>query len=275
MSPYAREVRILNANVTFPDLLFAPANGLRNALLKKYYLNKLSNRVSIGKDIVGFRFLNKDLRFYFDAEEQLESTMSALRTVFVMGEYDQLNVKDSKVVDVGASIGDTAVFFAVKGAEHVYSFEPFPHACEIAARNIMLNDLSEKITFLNKACGDCGYAVIDEHFESSRHSRLRNFKKGKAIEIVNLSQIVESYKIDQGVLKIDCEGCEYDFLTHADTQTLRRFKQIILEYHYGYKNLEGKLRESGFRTQHTRPRVWAVRGEPLGLFYGLVYAEKG
>jgi len=40
--------------------------------------------------------------------------------------YDWLDVKGKRVLDVGASIGDTAVYFAVKGASEVVAFEPYP-----------------------------------------------------------------------------------------------------------------------------------------------------
>jgi len=39
-------------------------------------------------------------------------------------DYDWLDVKGKRVLDVGASIGDTAVYFALRGAREVVAFEP-------------------------------------------------------------------------------------------------------------------------------------------------------
>jgi len=44
-----------------------------------------------------------------------------------------------------------------------------------------------------------------------------------------------------GVLKVDCEGCEYGTILCSDNKTLRRFDEIMIGYHHGYKNLVEKL----------------------------------
>lgn len=41
-----------------------------------------------------------------------------------MGYYDSLRVRDKIVLDVGAYIGDTALFFVSRGARKVYAYEP-------------------------------------------------------------------------------------------------------------------------------------------------------
>ena len=40
------------------------------------------------------------------------------------------------------------------------------------------------------------------------------------------------------VLKMDCEGSEYRIILNTDKKILRKFTQIIMEYHFGYKNLK-------------------------------------
>lgn len=41
--------------------------------------------------------------------------------------YGTFKVKDWTIVDIGAFIGDTAIYFANKGAKKVIAFEPAPH----------------------------------------------------------------------------------------------------------------------------------------------------
>ena len=43
------------------------------------------------------------------------------------------------------------------------------------------------------------------------------------------------------VLKMDCEGSEYRIILNTDKKILRKFTQIIMEYHFGYQNLKLKL----------------------------------
>jgi len=49
--------------------------------------------------------------------------------------YWDVDVKDKVVVDVGAYIGDSALFFASRGAKIVYAYEPSKRLYEIAKKN--------------------------------------------------------------------------------------------------------------------------------------------
>ena len=51
---------------------------------------------------------------------------------------------------------------------------------------------------------------------------------------------------------MDCEGCEYSIILNADKETLRSFGQIMIECHYGYKNIERKLKDTGFKVSHSK-----------------------
>ena len=56
-------------------------------------------------------------------------------------DYDWLDVKGKRVLDIGASIGDTAVYFALRGAREVVAFEPYPFPYQFALRNVEANGL--------------------------------------------------------------------------------------------------------------------------------------
>ena len=85
-----------------------------------------------------------------------------LAGVFVHEEYSALNVYGQNVIDIGANIGDSAIYFAAKGARHVYAFEPFPSTFECAKNNVEINDLREKITIINAGLSDAdGDIAID------------------------------------------------------------------------------------------------------------------
>ncbi|MGC8622558.1 MAG: FkbM family methyltransferase [Candidatus Micrarchaeia archaeon] len=81
---------------------------------------------------------------------------------------------------------------------------------------------------------------------------MKNFVAGKRIKISSLDKIVKNFGLKHAVLKVDCKGCEYLLLLNASDAVLQAFDQIILEYHYGYKNLEKRLKEAGFKVPHTR-----------------------
>jgi hypothetical protein len=69
--------------------------------------------------------------------------------VFDYGHWDRLNVEDKVVVDVGAFIGDSSIYFALRGASRVIAVEPHPEAYKVMVENIRLNGLEDVITPVN------------------------------------------------------------------------------------------------------------------------------
>ena len=195
---------------------------------------------------------------------------------FIDEGYKWLNVKGKEVVDVGANIGDTAIYFAVNGAKHVYAFEPYPFSYKIAVKNIKLNKLEKKVTLLNEAIGEENKTIyIDENYENTDGDDLKEFKKGKKIKVVTLEEIVKKFNLKNAVLKMDCEGCEYNSILNTPNKVLRNFEQIMIEYHYGYLDLKKKLEEAGFKVKVSLP-VYSFnsRTKNPNMIQGYLYAQK-
>ncbi len=76
-----------------------------------------------------------------------------LKETFVEEIYNYFNVKEKVVLDVGAFIGDTAIYFALKGANKVIAYEPVPLLYEMAVENIELNNQKATIQIINSALG--------------------------------------------------------------------------------------------------------------------------
>lgn len=237
-----------------------------------------NGKIGIGKNIVKINAFGKRLLFYFDSPTALGSTVGLGLEQFVEEEYSWLDAAGKDVVDIGATIGDTAIYFAARNARHVYAIEPYPNACRIARRNIKLNNMGSKITMLNQAVGGKrGFARMKKHGEIGSGVYLEQgiSSGGKRIEIVTLEDIVKRYGIRKGVLKIDCEGGEYDIILGASRDTLRSFDQIEMEYHHGYINLEKKLESCGFDVRHTTPKYSGYDNviDPI-MYVGLLSAKK-
>jgi len=65
------------------------------------------------------------------------------------GDYEQLDVKGKVVIDVGAYIGDSAIYFALKGARKVIAIEPHPGAFAEMLDNTKLNNMESVIIPIN------------------------------------------------------------------------------------------------------------------------------
>jgi len=216
---------------------------------------------------IGLEYQNRKIYFYYDTNKQLSSNIGLINENFVEEQFKWLDVNGKDVVDVGANIGDTAIYFALKGARHVYAFEPYPYSYNIAMKNIKLNHLEDKITLLNEGCGKSGFVTIKEDYENTGGTDLKKFKEGKRIRIESLDEIVKRFNLKHAALKVDCEGCEYDLILSASDEALKAFDQIIIEYHYGYRNLVNRL-SNIFRVRFTLPK------EKGSLYVGLIHGEK-
>ena len=109
-------------------------------------------------------------------------------------QYKWLNVKGKNVIDIGANIGDSAIYFALKGAKHVYAFEPYLYSCYIANKNARLNGLQDKITIVNQGCGGGEKTTIkiDSSYENFGGTDLKAFKSGKEMKVTTLSEIIKN-----------------------------------------------------------------------------------
>jgi len=189
-----------------------------------------------------------------------------LIAIFISEEYKFLPIQGKTVIDIGANVGDSAIYFAMKGAEKVIALEPMRKNYESAKKNIQANDLLEKISLLLAACSNStGKITIDPEIAGNQ-ARLEASEKGIAIPTMTLENILSTYNIDSAILKLDCEGCEYDVILSSSVETLQKFTHMQIEYHYGYRNLKEKLEESGFFVSITNP-IRFKKGEYVGYIY--------
>jgi len=241
--------------------------------------NELSNQLKgrphkIKNKKIELNYQNKKIYFCYDKNRELVNTTGVIKDNFIDEQFKWLDAKGKKVIDVGANIGDTAIYFALKGAKHVYAFEPYPYSYSIAKRNIKLNHLEDRITLLNEGCGKSGFVTIREDYENTGGTDLKNFKKGKKIRIESLDEIVKRFNLKHAALKVDCEGCEYDLILNASDEALKAFDQIIMEYHYGYRSLVKRLRQAGFKVKYSLPKYsHDIEAEDSNMYLGLIYAE--
>ena len=198
-----------------------------------------------------------------------------LLDVFINEDYRFLNVKDKDVIDIGASIGDSAIYFAYNGAKKVIALEPYPYSFNFAVRNVKDNNLDEKVILLNAGYGKDGKLVVDDNLVSNAGMDLKDSEKGKSIRIYSLKSLLSEFNLNGNLmLKMDCEGCEYNLLNEED-QILANFSKIQIEYHYGYQRLVDKLRMAGFEVKFTDPTKSRNRcASRMNMLSGYIYASK-
>ncbi len=203
-------------------------------------------------------------------------TNSEAVIVFLGNVYENLPVVGKTVIDIGANIADSSIYFAARGAKRVISLEPFPENYELAKRNIESNNLSDKITLLLAGCtANQGFITISPSDKSWIGSSIKNSSQGFKVPTLTLEDILKQNNLQNGeiILKMDCEGCEYDSILSASRDVIRSFSHIQIEYHYGYKDLKYKLEENGFIVSISKPRIVPNVIDGSKLYIGDIYAR--
>jgi len=204
-------------------------------------------------DHVEFPYHSKKLAMYFG-----KWGFDTILEIFATDPYkDFLNVvnpKDKVVIDVGASFGDTAIYFLTRGAKKVYAFEPFPGYFHLAKKNILNNGFADYCEVINAAVGGAsGEISIDPDMEDMFGIGFEPPVDGCQVPVMTLQQIIDKYDISDAFLKIDTEGFEYDIIENSSVEALRHFSDMLIEYHYGFEKLEKVLSKAGFLIIHTGP----------------------
>ena len=228
---------------------------------KIFYIKKIND-----KKIVE---INNGPKFYLNS-----IYVGSIWETFIKKIHDVDNskkMKDKIVFDVGANVGDTALFYANEGAK-VYSFEPIKAHYDAMIQNISLNpDLSKNIIAVNAAMGkdetlkffqdseaDISYSAS---FVYNHHG-----KNAKIVEVqgYSLDTIISKYEISKvDLLKMDCKGCEF-FLSNNNLDKVSALKIEYGAYDNSHKleDLIETLKSNGFNYaiyQHNQNYVKSMR----------------
>ena len=210
--------RISSSAVGYRDLqlprhLFAGTNLAGVAYLRE--LGDYGVEIDAEPDVFVTRLRN-GLRFEA-TETRFIDTLCMLAERFAVDEYAWLDVAGHVVIDVGANIGDSVLYFAHRGAVRVYGYEPDAAAYAAAVRNVSINQLESV---------------------SVTHASVVGRAAPGATDAVSFADVIGTAAREHPgapiACKIDCEGCEYEILapevlTGVD---MRNLTQVMIEYHW-------------------------------------------
>lgn len=172
--------------------------------------------------------------FWFKGNAKFRHMRGTILEIFDYSEYALLNVKGKDVVDVGAFIGDSAIYFALKGAKKVFAVEPHPGAFAEMLDNIRLNNMENVIIPINAGLASKPGKICIKNVDASNTFAIyhRPGDCPNTVPAVTLSELVSRFSVDPNdtVLKMDCEGCEFDVILN-DYGSVRLFSEVVFEYH--------------------------------------------
>ncbi len=162
------------------------------------------------------------------------SDYAMLREVLISDCYGLAEIKpDSVIIDIGAHIGGFSVHagkIATRGK--IYAYEPFWSSYQLLKENIKLNNLKNVIASelaVNNQNGFIDLYINPINF--AENSLNKKFSESIKVYSTTLEDVFFYNKINKcDLLKIDCEGSEYNIL-YSSGKILNRINQIIVEYH--------------------------------------------
>jgi len=243
--------------------------NMYNAITSKVHSNVNIDVDSNDDSMVGtLKFMYKERSLVFSVDEWTD-----IIDVFVEECYKFLDVENENVVDIGTNIGDSTIYFAVNNARRVLGLEPYPHSFSMALKNIERNNIEkEKVILLNAGYGEDSLIKVRSDVTNTHGTDLKSSTEGTEIRTISLKTLLKEYNYENPVLKMDCEGCEYNLLKE-DNETLKKFKRIQIEYHYGYEKIKTKLENCGFVVSFTKPvHIYNKDASNPNMVIGQIYA---
>lgn len=159
------------------------------------------------------------------------------------------------VLDIGAHVGTVGIAIALDNPEaRVVAVEPLPINVASIQANIDLADVADRVIVEPSAATDTRHKMVDITYS---YSSVTGVDKGyldqcryvgnifqqtpdgpdvtsESIDApgISLARLLTKYKIPRvSLLKIDCEGCEWQFLR---SKAIDRVDRIVGEYHDAY-----------------------------------------
>lgn len=180
--------------------------------------------------------------------------VSTLAVVFIKEDYGD-RVNPGAIIDIGANIGAFAMLAALNPESRIYAYEPVRSTFVQLQENVRRNGLESRVEVFNNAvAGRRETRTINVSPHGSPFSSLYGEGTGHAesIECVDLESVFTENSIERcDVLKLDCEGAEFEILQNAPSAILGRISEIWLECHehdgLTAQTLIERLQSNGFR----------------------------
>ena len=170
-----------------------------------------------------------------------------------------------RIVDVGANVGYSVIYWAALFRNAVIeAFEPHPEMLQALRANLELNGLTDRVKVFPVAAGTHNTTALLTDAGVSSTLTEDQSKSSYEVIVKDFFEVVGSGQID--LLKMDCEGAEYDLIADPRFATLN-VNAIVLEWHATGQRPDAKrevfemlsrqswkikpVRESGASSPHT------------------------
>ena len=230
--------------------------GLKTVAIMKNWPTVIMSNFHLGEETVMVRLRN-GLKFMI-RKNRTDSLV--LREIFFKKIYHR-NLyclpRQSVVIDIGANIGAFSILAANLGENvTVYSYEPFSENFHLLEKNITLNGFDNRIVTFCFAVGNhIGEKVVLSKGSSGVSTIYEKSGNEVVINMITLEEVFSANNIHHcDLLKIDCEGAEYEILYSTSQDIFDKIKFINMEFHEQFgtgkgRELKAFLERKGFTVE--------------------------
>jgi len=177
---------------------------------------------------------------------------------------DEFKIKEKDIViDIGAHVGYFSIHSSVNAKNgKIFAFEPYDKSFEILMKNLNINKIKNVIPEnlgVSKHTGTSTLYLKKDFAIGNSIYKNSNLDLKIDIKTISVQDIIKKNDIQKiDILKLDCEGAEYEILLNLDQETLRKIKKIVSEMHPNIENFEIEqvkkfLIKNGFDVKIIRP----------------------
>jgi FkbM family methyltransferase len=158
--------------------------------------------------------------------------------IFLRQEYGEVD-DGAVILDIGANIGTFSVYAGRSArAVTIYAYEPTAEFFALLQDNIRLNGLAGAVRCFNLAVA--GETRVRQLALESRTlsfptllpSTSDRVTRTVDVQATSLADILDANALERvDLLKMDCEGAEYEILYSTPDRYLARVREIRMEYH--------------------------------------------
>lgn len=235
------------------ELLFKSRNFI-NDLESKFPDLRIKNHND------GFVLSFSDVNLYVESVEEFY----IINEVFVEEEYKFKTSESVVLIDIGTNIGTASLFFSLlDNVEKIYCFEPVLATYNQAKYNFSINESTKKVAAINnfglgkndrdeififdkQVKGNTGVRgkMSSSYSNNSTTEEVQVKIKSAASEI---QKIIDSNSHSKIVVKMDCEGAEYEIFESLTSDIISQIDVFMIEWHdKGSKVIEDTLLKNGF-----------------------------
>lgn len=178
------------------------------------------------------------------------------------------------VLDIGGLIGAYTLWaFENYPKAKIFTYEPHPESFELLLQNIKTLNNQTRIHAYNLAVWNKNGSIELRHSEKKTGGSSiihktnwipnNELKYSINVEVTSINDVLKKMEDSVDILKMDCEGSEYDIINSIDIGKLKSIKHIVMEYHNPdlgsskITDLIKYLRNNGFLVQKVVDNEWS------------------